>query len=387
MKKFLQICISCATLFPLCVFANDSTPTSINNFASSLYEKTLSSSDKNEIFSPYSLFQGLSMVYLGAQGKTQHEMQIALALDSSQEEFLTSLQTLNHDLSATAKLRIANRVWIDDRLEVFTSYQEKLTSLEASIRSLSFSDSAKSCGTINRWISEQTQGKIPRLLSPQDISANTRMVLVNAISFQDSWRNPFPPRDTHKADFTSLSGETKLVSMMEQEKLFPYYETEETQLLLLPFKSERFACFIILPKNSLRATEAELQQASFGDWIEQTTMTRVAVQMPRFTLRCKYPMLPMLSKLGIRQAFSRSADFSLISKEHLQVENVLHEAFFALDENGVSAAAATGVITGITSVVVRPTHPISFTANHPFLFGVVDLNSNVMLFLGKIVDL
>ena len=76
----------------------------------------------------------------------------------------------------------------------------------------------------------------------------------------------------------------------------------------------------------------------------------------------------MLSKLGIRQAFSRSADFSLISKEHLQVENVLHEAFFALDENGVSAAAATGVITGITSVVVRPTHPIFFYSKSSFSF-------------------
>jgi serpin B len=89
----------------------------------------------------------------------------------------------------------------------------------------------------------------------------------------------------------------------------------------------------------------------------------------------------------MHQAFSHSANFSLISPERLHIENVLHEAYFALDENGVSASAATAITTGITCVIIRPIPTISFTANHPFLFGVVDLNSNVMLFLGKIVDL
>lgn len=387
MKKFLRLCITCATLVPMCTFANDSTSTSINDFASSLYIKTLSDSQKNEIFSPLSLFQGLSMIYVGSQGKTQKEMHTALALDSSEDELLTSLQMLNQDLAISSKLQIANRIWIDDRLEVFPSYQDQLSSFGASIQAAAFSKPGQSCKMINNWISGQTLGKINKLLEPKDVTENTRMILVNAISFKDTWLHPFPERNTQKAPFYSSSGETKLVPTMQQEKYFPYYENEKMQLLLLPFKTDRFACFIILPKNSLEDAEETLKQASFGEWIQQTTPKKINVELPSFTLRRKYPMLPILSKLGMHQAFSHSANFSLISPERLHIENVLHEAYFALDENGVSASAATAITTGITCVIIRPIPTISFTANHPFLFGVVDLNSNVMLFLGKIVDL
>ncbi len=387
MKNFLHLCISCITFASVTLTAHDSTSTSINDFGSSLYIKTLSSSDKNEIFSPFSLFQGLSMAYIGAQGKTEQEMHTVLALDESREELISSLQMLNQDLSSTLQLNIANKAWIDERFDIYPSYEENLSFLGASVESIHFRNSKQSCRMINQWISEQTLGKISKLIGPQDISENTRMILVNAISFQDSWLHPFSVHKTEQDSFFSLSGDVRSVPMMQLDKVFPYYENKHIQLLLMPFKTKRFACFFILPKHSLKEAELELQKISMNDWLNQTIMTRVSVKIPRFTQRSKYPMLPILRDLGIHQAFSHSANFSLISPKNLYIENVLHEAFFSLDEKGVSAAAATGVISGITSVVIRPIESITFTANHPFLFGIVDLNSNVMLFLGKIVDL
>ena len=387
MKNFLRSCISFATLLPFCLWSDQSITTNINGFAFSLYEKSLLDSDKNEIFSPFSLFQGMSTVYLGSQGTTRQEIENALNIDAYLEDFLASLQSLNQNFESSQNLHIANRVWTDPRIEVLPSYQETLSCLKASIESLSFTHPAKSCAVINEWVSGQTEGKISQLLAPQDISKNTRMILVNAISFEDRWLLPFSIQKTQNEPFYSLSGETKLVPMMAQEKHFPYYENEEMQLLLLPFQTESFACFIILPKNSLEASTSELLKADFSTWVQETNMAKVSVKIPRFKERKKYPMLPILSQLGIRQAFSGAADFSLISSDRLRVENVLHEAFFSLNESGVSATGATAIITGITSAVVRPTPSISFTANHPFLFGIVDLNSNVMLFLGKIVNL
>ncbi len=64
---------------------------------------------------------------------------------------------------------------------------------------------------------------------------------------------------------------------------------------------------------------------------------------------------------------------------------VLHEAFFVLDEQGVTAAAATAAGISATSIIDK-TPPVPMNANHPFLFFIVDLKSQEILFMGKIAQ-
>jgi serpin B len=51
-----------------------------------------------------------------------------------------------------------------------------------------------------------------------------------------------------------------------------------------------------------------------------------------------------------------------------------------VNEEGTEAAAATGVVVGITAM---PAPPIVFRADHPFIFLIRHRKSGAILFLGR----
>jgi serpin B len=86
----------------------------------------------------------------------------------------------------------------------------------------------------------------------------------------------------------------------------------------------------------------------------------------------------------MKNPFTTQANFSGIDGlTDLYLNKVVHETYFALAENGVTAAAATGASMNVTSA---PTEPAEFNADHPFLFFIVDLKSTEVLFIGKFAD-
>ncbi len=67
--------------------------------------------------------------------------------------------------------------------------------------------------------------------------------------------------------------------------------------------------------------------------------------------------------------------------------DVLQKATLAVEESGVEAAAATGVIVGSSSssATGQPL-TISMVVNRPLLVAVVDVPTGAILFLGHIED-
>jgi len=49
----------------------------------------------------------------------------------------------------------------------------------------------ESRGIINKWVSEQTEGRIEDLVPKGAINTWTRLVLTNAIYFNAAWLHPF----------------------------------------------------------------------------------------------------------------------------------------------------------------------------------------------------
>jgi serpin B len=90
--------------------------------------------------------------------------------------------------------------------------------------------------------------------------------------------------------------------------------------------------------------------------------------------------------MGMADAFSGGADFSgMTGRRDLYISAVVHKAFVAVDEKGTEAAAATGTVMSLTSVI-RPTQPVVFRADHPFVFLIRDKVSGGILFVGRLAD-
>jgi len=393
MKKAIFLPAALASLVPSLFFASDSLVSSINRLSSGFYQETLASSDRNEIFSPFCLFNCLSMVYVGSDGDTKEEIKHVLGLDHlSQEDLPLSLKNFSDGLLSKEDLfqfNSANSLWTNRNTFILPSYFNSIQGdLGACITPLDFSDSKQSAAAINDWIKEQTKCLLKDVIGPKDISKTTQLMLVSALYFKGCFQKPFSAKLTRDDLFYKNPFETKSVSMMSQTGIFPYYENGEVQVVLLPFAGDNLSdsqmvCFFVLPKSSLENVDA----SAISDWISFTTETKVDVAIPRFEIQPRYDLIPMLSKLGMPSAFSSKADFSKINgKFDLCINKAIHEVFFSLNELGVTAAAVTAIGLGHTCIRLEEAQAISFTANHPFLFGIVDLNSNVMLFLGKMME-
>jgi serpin B len=89
--------------------------------------------------------------------------------------------------------------------------------------------------------------------------------------------------------------------------------------------------------------------------------------------------------MGMPDAFDPDrADFSgMTGKRDLYIDDVLHKAFVAVDEEGTEAAAATAVIMDLASAMLPG---VTLTVDRPFIFMIRDLPSREILFVGRVLN-
>jgi len=338
------------TLLPLALHGveADNTAELIENhtqFAFSLYPK-VDAADANLVFSPYSISSCLSMAYLGARDTTEAEMQQALNLDFNAKEIGTPYAELNQLLVPAQNrksydLTLANALWLDDKTYILADYRYAIEKqFGAKIGNLSFSKPDVALATINKWVADKTQGHIQNLLTQSDITPSTRLVLTNAAYFKGSFARPFDPQMTHDAEFYPDTGTAQFLKMMDQTAFFPYVENELFQAVALPFQGStkgkgQIALVVLLPKSAENfSAMLKMMPDSFEESLSELQMQKVHVQLPKFSLSKRYPLNEPLMQLGMKTPFTTQANFSGIDGLlNLFLNKVVHETFFALDEN------------------------------------------------------
>jgi serpin B len=242
---------------------------------------------------------------------------------------------------------------------------------------------------INDWVARQTHDKIKDLMPPGSVTAQTRLVLTNAIYFKSAWQEPFRKGATADADFTTAGGHKVTAPLMAQMERFRYAENDAVQMVELPYNHGTLAMRIFLPKTAdgLAAFEKGLTTKRLDDLAAKAESTSVKVWLPRFKVETGYELQKVLPAMGMARAFSATgADFSgMTSAERFWIDVVIHKAFVNVDEEGTEAAAATGVGMRATAVTAFR-EPKVFRADHPFLFAIVHQPSGAMLFMGRLVS-
>ena len=388
-----------------------------NKFALKLYSK-LQAKEGNLFFSPYSISTALAMTYTGARGRTEAQMWMVLqfpmeyykALDTdnqgrplyrierklmSRERLAAAFRALQNTLKASPEksgyeLSVANALWgqkgygfLKDFLELIeTNFDGRLTEVDF----IGATESARN--TINAWVEKKTNNKIKNLIPKGLLNQLTRLVLTNAIYFKGDWARQFEKDRTKDAPFTLLSGKKVNVPMMNQEAEFKYMEAEDFQALELPYVNNELSMIILLPKETDGLTDLEktLTPENLSQWLARLRQRKVVVSVPKFKMTSQFRLADVLKSMGMTAAFIPDlADFSgMNGKRDLYIFAVIHKAYVDVNEEGTEAAAATGVIVGITSA--GPSRTPVFRADHPFLFLIRDNRSGSILFLGRVMN-
>ncbi len=352
----------------------------------------------NLFYSPYSVSSALAMLYAGARGATEKEMAGALQFTLSQESLHPAFNALDLELESRGetaqgrdgegfRLNIANALWGQHDYTFLPGFLDVLAeNYGAGMRLLDFRTSPEpSRATINHWISQQTEERIPELLPPKSITSITTLVLTNTMYFNAAWAFPFPELGTRDGTFTLPDGGSVTVPLMTQEEWFKTGRGAGYTAVEVLYDGRELSMVIVLPdEGQLEAIEESLTPDWFTEMLASLSRQYVQLTMPRFSARLKLNLNAPLVTLGMTSAFTpMAADFSGIDGTCLlYVGTVLHEAFILVDEAGTEAAAATAVIV----VPGIPPPPIPIVIDRPFLFFIRDIATEAILFAGRVAD-
>jgi len=359
-----------------------------SSFAFGLFQDITAYDESDIVFiSPLSASIALSMTAAGAEGATQEEMLRTLGFGGLSVKDLNACNRGIIDLLSSdpegVELNVANSLWVSDRFTLKSRYIRTAGSeYSARVSNLDFSDPA-SPSVINRWCAENTAGRIDKMI--ENIDPATQMYLLNALYFKGMWTTPFDAANTRKDIFHGNRRDSE-VEFMHRTASFPYYIGPEGALLELPYGEGSFVMDIFLPAEGVSAEEF----ASGLDGEALSTLTgllqsdRIKVTLPKFKAEYETSLNATLQHLGMRDAFTPSADFSGMSRESLMISEVKQKTFIEVNEEGSEAAAVTSVAVMRTSLAPEP---LEFRVDRPFVFLIRERTSGTVLFMGLVRNL
>ena len=365
-------------------------------FALNLYQQ-LRAKEGNVFYSPFSISEALAMTYAGARGNTETQMAAALNFTLPQDKLHAAWNNLDTALMSRGKgakaadgkafrLSVANALWGQIDFPFAAPFLDTLAvNYGAGMHVVDFINSPEpSRELINDWVAERTEDKIKDLLPKGSISGDTRLVLTNAIYFNAAWETPFKTSDTKDADFKKRDGSVISVPTMFGSQETGYGSGSGWSALRMPYDGNELSMILVLPDaGTLDAFEAGLNAEALDAITKSLGHHQVTITMPKFKFTSSFSLVEQLSTLGMTDAFSDKADFTGISeKGGLSISDVVHKAFVGVDEAGTEAAAATGVVIGVTSAP----EPAEIHLDHPFLFFIRDNATGAILFFGRVED-
>jgi serpin B len=353
-------------------------------FALDLYRKLASTSDDNILLGPHSISTALAMVYAGARGQTAADMAHVLHFDPFAADVAPRFNALDFALLAREQpgvvdLRLANQAFTQPRLPLVESYLETLsTQFGAPLAELDFADAERARGVINDWVGQQTNERIPELFPQGSLDNSTRLVLVNAISLDASWRYIFDHAETRGGEFTLVDGTAIDVPMMHFDLYLPLAFEPDYSAVELMYGRGDLSMVLVQPKDAA-AFDESVTPETLQRIFDRISERGIHLALPKFSFQRHSDMDEVLKELGMGSAYGVGADFSGMVEGGLSLETVQHEAFIEVDEAGTEAHAATGAAMAVS-------HGPGIEFNRPFFFVIRDRITGAILFVGRVSD-
>ena len=355
-----------------------------------LRESVKKENEENLLISPLSVELALAMTANGAAGETRREMETLLGGDLPLELLNEYLYTYIENLpnGDNSKLHIANSIWYrdeEDRLTVEEAFlQTNGDYYGAEVYKAPFD--GQTVKDINNWVSGETNGMIDSLV--EEIPEDTIMYLINALAFDAKWADPYKKSEVGERTFYTMDGNEVPVEMMYSTE-WQYLESPTATGFLKEYKGGSYTFAALLPKNGMDIYEYvyTMEPESLLAMLDEPKSEGGQAGLPKFTFDYEISLKGALEDLGMNEAFSgEKADFSSMAHStngNIHISDVFHKTHIQIDEEGTKAAAATQV-----SIVEEcaPVSEWSVILDRPFVFMILDRNTNLPVFMGIVLD-
>lgn len=347
---------------------------------------------ENILLSPLSVLSALGMTAGGAGGETMSQMESVLGLPLEELKRALAAWTAELPKEDGCRVDLANSLWLRDDGS-FTANQDFLrTAAEwygAEVFPSKFDTTALQ--DINGWVEKNTHGMIPEII--QEIPDNAVLYLINALALEAEWETIY--RETQiqtERVFTTEDGQYQPATLMYSIEN-SYLKDKHAQGFLKPYQGGRWAFAALLPEKGIKLEDyaASLTGEHLYEILVGAQETTVETVIPEFTVKYSAELSDSLKAMGMTDAFDwTAADFAAIGSSPegpLYISKVLHRTFISVDDKGTKAAAATAVEMPTGSPGPDLSTIKTVYLDRPFLYMLVDLETNLPAFIGAVTTM
>nr|XP_040258094.1 putative serpin-Z5 [Aegilops tauschii subsp. strangulata] len=233
---------------------------------------------------------------------------------------------------------------------------------------------------INAWAAAATNDLIDSILADGQVSAETDVVVANAVYFKGRWHVPFREENT--------AGRQQYIACHRGFKVLKLRYKEGRK------RPSPFSMCIFLPdaRDGLHALVEMMASCPefIGSHLPTSLVPVGKLRLPRFKLAFSADMSGILRELGLEVAFDENeADLSDMVEDDgtgrpLGLSGIIHKAVIEVNEDGTKAAAVTASMMVGKSAPKQPRPvPVDFV---PFAFIVIEEKSGAIVFARNVLE-
>ena len=342
---------------------------------------------ENTLVSPLSVLLCLAMCANGAEGDTLQEFLDALGGGAALDELNSSCASLINDylsLEGSTECSIAGGLWVDERMTPNQDFLGRCADVYRAGAYQADLDTQQTVDQVNAWVKEQTRGMIGGILS-DPLPQEAVLLLVNALYLKNTWAWEFDAGDTYEGLFNPKSGGTQEVEYLHNgTRNEQYINTGAGRGVILPYDDGRLAFFALMPQDGdLGGYLAKWNGDTLPQLLSSAEETLLSLSMPKFEAEWSGSLAETLASMGLETAFDEEcAQFEGMGHAdgNLYLSDVVHKTRIEVNEKGTEAAAVTAAI--VADCAMAMPEPERLALDHPFVYGIVDLERQVPVFLG-----
>lgn len=334
---------------------------------------------ENAVLSPLGVHMALAACWIGSDGTARTGLGTALSMPPGPgaeiaDQYGALLRTLRTQGDA---LGVASAIWLPAPPHADLA---KLLERAFDARTYKLPESeAEIARAVNEWASSATGSRIKRLLDRP--RSGTRFVVASASTFDAEWPSKMLLGVGRAGmEFHIGPGKTKLTESLSTKRENLHTETESFEAVVVSYRQASYGLLLVEPKGdrTLEALLGEVDEAWLASLRKGLRSRLVQLTFPKFAVRSTLAVPAFLKNMGAGDALTPGNRFPGFGV-NLFLQEVLHSAAVEVDEVGTRAASGTAVRGG---AIGRPSDEVSFVVDRPFLFGILDQRSGLLVFSG-----
>ena len=387
--------------------------------------------NENEIISPLSLYYALAILTNGASGDTRQELETVLGMTTDDlNSFLYDFDKEFDNVEEWTKYyNKANAILFNTGtgLSLKDDYKNTISKHYGdSFYEGDFNNAAKITTDVNSWASKNTDGAIDNVVNDGEITKETAMLILNALTSGDTWSQQFESSETFYEEFNSRDNSKGLVEMMHQtlygyindgrsEGFVKYLTNNAVFIGIIPNLAVDIYDYLNLMdfstlskyKSNILVTE-KVGETESTNYEGQPIMCDLIdvhytnLSFPKFSFEKEYDLNKTLKKFGLKNIFDyTTSDFSSMADgpqelvDELFVSKVKQKCSIEVNEEEVKAAAVTSVFLGLgggdggcSELRNNVYHDVIF--DRPFIFALMTPDYSreaIPMFIGIVTKL